>query len=518
VQSGVAIVAAPTFDVAVADVDLAIAKTVDDTSPDEGQTITYTVTLTNNGPLQATNIVVTDVVPSGVTYVGSSIAGGDSNNDADPAGTGLSWTVNSLNNSANTTLTFDATVDAGEGGNTIANTSIKSQDQDDTNATADDPSEDITVNSPPTITKTFAPDTIDLGNSSILTLTIGNPNSFGITGVAVTDNYPAQIINATPSNVATTCTGGTPTAANGGTSVALSGASIGAGGSCTVTVDVTGTTVGGPYTNTTGVVTSTELLDSATASDDLTVTGIDLSVSKSVDDSTPDVDSNVVFTVTVSNAAGLNDATGVAVTDLLPGGFSYVSDDAGGNYVSGTGVWTVGNLAAGAGATLNITATVLGSGVYTNAAEVTAADQYDIDSTPANAPAAEDDYDTVAVTPVAIIEFDAATASDAETSGGNIPLLLVNGTLAGDETIDVNVTGGSASAGTDFTNTVSVTIPAGTYDGAVGTAVQITLSVNDDSVLEGDETIDFQIGSPSSGLTIANVDGDAAARNTTARR
>ena len=63
------------------DADLVIAKTVSDGTPDEGDTITYTITLTNNGPAQATNIVVTDVVPGGVTYVAASIAGGDSRSD-----------------------------------------------------------------------------------------------------------------------------------------------------------------------------------------------------------------------------------------------------------------------------------------------------------------------------------------------------------------------------------------------------------------------------------------------------
>ena len=52
----------------------------------------------------------------------------------------------------------------------------------------------------------------------------------------------------------------------------------------------------------------------------------------------------MVFTLTVSNA-GPSDATGVAVTDLLPAGYTYVSDDGGGAYNSGTGVWTLGALA-----------------------------------------------------------------------------------------------------------------------------------------------------------------------------
>ena len=48
--------------------DLSIAKTVDDDTPDEGDTIIYTVTVTyesGNGP--TTDLVVTDVLPAGVT-------------------------------------------------------------------------------------------------------------------------------------------------------------------------------------------------------------------------------------------------------------------------------------------------------------------------------------------------------------------------------------------------------------------------------------------------------------------
>ena len=56
-------------------VDLGVEKMVNDTTPDEGDIVTYSIQLTNNGPVAATNIDVTDIVPSGVTYVASSISG-----------------------------------------------------------------------------------------------------------------------------------------------------------------------------------------------------------------------------------------------------------------------------------------------------------------------------------------------------------------------------------------------------------------------------------------------------------
>ena len=68
---------------------------------------------------------------------------------------------------------------------------------------------------------------------------------------------------------------------------------------------------------------------------------IDLSVTKTVNTATPTVGSNVVFTVTVSNAAGLSTATNVTLSDVLPAGLTYVSSTASqGAYVSGT--WACG--------------------------------------------------------------------------------------------------------------------------------------------------------------------------------
>ncbi len=109
---------------------------------------------------------------------------------------------------------------------------------------------------------------------------------------------------------------------------------------------------------------------------------IDLSLTKDINDTTPHVGDVITFTITVTNS-GPNDATGVQVTDQLPSGYSYVSDDGSGAFNSTTGVWTIGNLADGASVTLHLRAEVLASGNYTNWAEVTEADQQDVDSDPA---------------------------------------------------------------------------------------------------------------------------------------
>ncbi len=112
----------------------------------------------------------------------------------------------------------------------------------------------------------------------------------------------------------------------------------------------------------------------------------DLLVTKSVDNAYPTEGDTVVYTVTVTNN-GPSDATGVSLIDTLPAGLTYVSDDAtstGTSYSSGTGAWTVGNLANMAAVTLRITATLnvgTGGSVLTNTASVSDLDQLDREAT-----------------------------------------------------------------------------------------------------------------------------------------
>ncbi|TDI87126.1 MAG: DUF11 domain-containing protein [Chloroflexi bacterium] len=113
------------------------------------------------------------------------------------------------------------------------------------------------------------------------------------------------------------------------------------------------------------------------------VTGSDLAVSKAVDNATPSEGDTITYTVTLTNK-GPDDATSVVVTDQLPDGVSYLSDDGGGAYTPATGVWTVGSVANGVTATLTITATVdadTSGQTITNTATITAAGQTDPDST-----------------------------------------------------------------------------------------------------------------------------------------
>ena len=130
----------------------------------------------------------------------------------------------------------------------------------------------------------------------------------------------------------------------------------------------------------------------------------DIELTLDVDNASPLVGDNVVFTVTVSNN-GPSVATGIEISDALPSGYTFVSDNGSGAYVSGTGLWTIATIGASADAVLNITASVNATGDYNNIAEVIASDNLDPDSTPNNGDLTEDDMDEVNTTPIAVSDI-----------------------------------------------------------------------------------------------------------------
>ena len=114
------------------DADISSIKTVLPTTANEGDNITYTLGVTNNGAAQATTLAVSDSRPVGTTVVSASPSGATTY----AAGT---WTIGTLANAATANLDLVCSVDVGQGGNTITNTiatadiSMDQTDPDNTN-------------------------------------------------------------------------------------------------------------------------------------------------------------------------------------------------------------------------------------------------------------------------------------------------------------------------------------------------------------------------------------------------
>jgi uncharacterized repeat protein (TIGR01451 family) len=125
--------------------DLAIAKVVNNALPREGDTVVYTLTLSNIGTGNANQVEVTDVLPIGVTYVSDDLG------TYDPV-TGV-WTAGQLKAGDQLILNITATVDPGTLGNTITNIAdITNSNITDSVPGNDSSSVDLTVIEPPSLT------------------------------------------------------------------------------------------------------------------------------------------------------------------------------------------------------------------------------------------------------------------------------------------------------------------------------------------------------------------------------
>jgi uncharacterized repeat protein (TIGR01451 family) len=102
--------------------DLAITKTAAPGTVAPGDNVVYTLTVTNNGPADATNVVVTDPLPAEVTYVSDDCGG----MNVPP----WTWTVGNLANGVSATCNITVTVNPGAAGN-IDNTATVSGDNAD---------------------------------------------------------------------------------------------------------------------------------------------------------------------------------------------------------------------------------------------------------------------------------------------------------------------------------------------------------------------------------------------------
>ncbi|MBT8136854.1 MAG: DUF11 domain-containing protein, partial [Gammaproteobacteria bacterium] len=122
----------------------------------------------------------------------------------------------------------------------------------------------------------------------------------------------------------------------------------------------------------------------------------DVSVTKGASLTDAEAGDTVVFTLDVANA-GPDDAPGIEITDQLPNGFTYLTDNSGGAYNPVSGIWDVGTLAPAGTAQITIDARMEATGPWDNVAEATQILATDTDSTANNNVPAEDDQDNAAV-------------------------------------------------------------------------------------------------------------------------
>ena len=142
---------------------------------------------------------------------------------------------------------------------------------------------------------------------------------------------------------------------------------------------------GNPKLNTTDAIGFVQATTAAvTDTTDSSACVADLSLTKTVNKAIIKIGENIVYTLSVTNNGPLS-ATGVQVTNVLPTGLIYVSDDSittSTTYISN--LWDIGDIAFNQTVNLKITAKVSQSGILVNTSEVTQSNQTDSDSLPNN--------------------------------------------------------------------------------------------------------------------------------------
>ena len=137
--------------------------------------MTFTVTATNNGPSSATGVVVTDLLPAGLTFVSAlpSVGTYDS-------GTGV-WNIGGLANGSNATLSLVATVTTTA---TTTNTATKTGEvQPDPVAGNNSASAAVTgASADIVVTKTVNSSTPSVGQNVTYTLVANNLGPSAATG------------------------------------------------------------------------------------------------------------------------------------------------------------------------------------------------------------------------------------------------------------------------------------------------------------------------------------------------
>ncbi len=282
-----------------------------------GDSTTYAVVVTNTTGAQLNNAIFRDpaVANLNVNSLSCSASSGTSCPASYPIAVmqGGGILLEPMAPGSSVTFSIGATVDAATPAGTITNTASvivrgESNSASDTN--------DVTTKF--NVAKAFAPASISAGGASVMSITLENTNLSAATNVTFNDAYPAGLVNTATPSVANSC-GGTATAVAGESSLILSGATLAAGATCTVTANVT-SAVAGAYDNNTGPISSDQYSgEAATATLAVGVSSLQTATKtwQDLDGGEADPGDTVRYFITIPETAG-SAASGVSFSDTLP--------------------------------------------------------------------------------------------------------------------------------------------------------------------------------------------------------
>jgi uncharacterized repeat protein (TIGR01451 family) len=344
--------------------DLSVHKSVSAETAAPGATVTYTMQVENHGPSGADSTVLKDTLPAGVSYVS------DNSGCATAALPVVECALGTLLNGESRTVQIVAQLQPGSAGSlqtNVAKVSALQPDSEPANnessaATAVEPFADLAI------TKTVNPKVVGtIGQQITYTLVAENKGQNESTATTVTDTLPAGLSYV--SNDAGCNTSALPT-------ITCDIGALAKGGSTTIhVVGAVDGSITGAFIRNTATVSGPLFDPDATnneASAPLEVEPLsDLAVDKVATVSTAKPGEDVTYLIKAENKGPTTDPF-TQVTDTLPAGLQYVSDN-GGCDTSALPTITcdVGTLAKGQSLVITLVAKVLAAGgTISNTAQV----------------------------------------------------------------------------------------------------------------------------------------------------
>ena len=348
-------------------VDLTVVKTANVSAIHVGDKVSYNIVVTNNGPSNATNVIVVDELPNGLRFVSSNIECVVVDNKA-------TWTVSKL--AAGDNLSIEVVCIA-VGSGDLTNTVNVTCDENKTNTTGGTPihiSDLVDVAIELSVDKTNP----NINDEVIITLKVRNNGPSAATDIVGKLNRDflngLRIISIDSDEIkfATGLLGYSLSDIlrvneNGEFSIDLLNANQ------EVSATIKAAVIRDGNITVDGTVSSSEDDSDLTNNyDEITMVVrslVDLSVTKTVSNAAPTVGDVIEYVITVVNA-GPSNATGVVVNEKLPDGVVFISDDSNGAYNHNSGVWNVGTMNANESKTLTIKVLTNSVGQITNNVDV----------------------------------------------------------------------------------------------------------------------------------------------------
>src|SRR5437773_2683207 len=320
---------------------LNISKKVGRAPGKAGSNITYAISYSNKGNMNATGVVISDTVPANTSFV-SATGGGTL-----AAGV-VTWNIGALAAGASTSVQLVVAVASPLANGTVITNGTYSIDSNET-APTNGAAITTTVSSAPVlnISKTDAPDPVNAGSNITYTISYSNTGNMNATGVVISDTVPANtsFVSAT----------GGGTLAAGVVTWNIGALAAGASTSVQLVVAVASPLANGTViTNGTYSIDSNETAPTTGAAITTTVSAAPtLNISKTDAPDPVVAGANITYTISYSNTGNMN-ATGVVIGDTVPVNTSFVSATGGGTLPARLASDLIGALAAGASTSVQL--------------------------------------------------------------------------------------------------------------------------------------------------------------------